>query len=92
MQNQQKIVWPRNLTVAKAYVDQLERSHALPTDQITALRQAIQSAESSRLNRSSLAKLKSLAPSVEKGASTAANTVDANRLRALAEILNRPAL
>ena len=30
VQNQQKIDWPRNLIVAKAYVDQLERSQALP--------------------------------------------------------------
>ncbi|MGA8924089.1 MAG: hypothetical protein WB682_13180, partial [Candidatus Dormiibacterota bacterium] len=30
VQNQQKIVWPANLVVAKAYVDQLERSQALP--------------------------------------------------------------
>ena len=30
VQNQQKIEWPRNLIMAKAYVDQLERSQALP--------------------------------------------------------------
>ena len=30
VQNQQKIEWPRNLIVAKAYVDRLERSQALP--------------------------------------------------------------
>jgi len=30
VQNQQKLEWPRNLIVAKAYVDQLERSQALP--------------------------------------------------------------
>ena len=29
VQNQQKIVYPQNLTVAKAYVDQLERSNAM---------------------------------------------------------------
>src|SRR5499427_3433283 len=45
VQNQQKLEWPKNLAVAKAYVDQLERSQALPSDQITSLRQAIQSAE-----------------------------------------------
>ena len=42
VQNQQKIEWPRKLVVAKAYVDQLERSQALPADQIAALRQAIE--------------------------------------------------
>ena len=30
VQNQQKIEWPRNLIMAKAYVDQLEQSQALP--------------------------------------------------------------
>jgi hypothetical protein len=91
VQNQEKLVWPRKLVVAKAYVDQLERSQALPADRIAALRQAIQGAESSRLNRGSLAKLKSLAPSLEQSAGTAKSTADATRLLELAEILKRPA-
>jgi hypothetical protein len=43
----------------------LERSQALPADQIAALRKAIHSAESSQMGSSELAKLKSLAPSLE---------------------------
>ena len=35
VQNQQKIVWPSTLVVAKAYLDQLSRSQALPAKQIT---------------------------------------------------------
>ncbi len=88
VQNQEKIEWPRNLVVAKAYVDQLERSQALGADQITAVRQAIQKAESSR----DLGNLKSLAPSLEKSAGQAKSAADSARLRALAEILKRPAL
>src|SRR6266568_2719490 len=91
VQNQQKIVWPRNLIVAKAYVDQLERSQALPSDQITTLRQAIQTAESSKMNKSSLAKLKTLGMSLDKSAATAKSPRDVTRLQALAEILKRPA-
>jgi hypothetical protein len=91
VQNQEKIEWPRQLVVAKAYVDQLERSQALPADQIAALRQAIQSAETSHMNRGELAKLKSLTPSLEKSAAMTKSTADSNRLRALAEILKRPA-
>src|SRR6202040_1282375 len=68
VQNQEKIEWPRELVVAKAYIDQLERSQALPADQIATLRQAIQSAESSHMERSELAELESLAPSLEKSA------------------------
>jgi len=92
VQNQEKIEWPRQLVVAKAYLDQLERSQALPADQIASLRQAIQSAESSNLNRSELGKLKSLAPSLEKSAGLTKSASDSARLRGLAEILRRPAL
>src|SRR6202171_6491919 len=91
VQNQEKIEWPRQLVVAKAYVDQLERSQALPADQIAALRKAIQSAETSHMNRGELAKLKSLAPSLEKSAAMTKSAADLTRLQALAEILKRPA-
>jgi hypothetical protein len=91
VQNQEKIEWPRQLVVAKAYVDELERSQGLPADRIAALRKAIQSAETSHLNRGELAKLKSLAPSLEKSAAMTKSTADSNRLQALAEILKRPA-
>ncbi|HEX6729517.1 MAG TPA: hypothetical protein VF074_05880 [Pyrinomonadaceae bacterium] len=90
VQNQQKLEWPRKLVVAKAYTDQLERSEALPAARIAALRQAIQSAESSRLNRRELAKLKNLGQSLEKSAPTTASEADASRLRALVEILMNP--
>jgi hypothetical protein len=90
VQNQQRIVWPRKLVVAKAYVDQLERSQALPADQIASLRTAIQNAESANLSRASLAKLKALAPALDKSAAGAKSTADAKRMRALAEVLQRP--
>jgi hypothetical protein len=90
VQNQEKIEWPRQLVVAKAYVDQLERSQGLPADRIAALRKAIQSAETSQMNRGELAKLKSLAPSLEKSAAMTKSTADSERLQALAEILKRP--
>ncbi|HEV2800692.1 MAG TPA: hypothetical protein VGW12_09355 [Pyrinomonadaceae bacterium] len=89
VQNQEKIEWPRQLVVAKAYVDQLERSKALPVGEIAELRQAIQRAES---NRSDLGKLKNLAPSLEKNAGVSKSEADSARLRALAEILKQPAL
>jgi len=91
VQNQQRIEWPRKLVVAKAYVDQLERSQALPSDKIASLRQAIQSAESSQLNRNEVAKLKSLAASVEQSAAGTSNATDVTRLHALADILKQPA-
>src|SRR5215204_2064492 len=90
VQNQNKIEWSRQLVVAKAYVDQLERSQALPSEQIAAIRQAIQSAESSKPNRKELGKLKSLAPAVEKSAGMTKSSSDSARLQSLAEILKRP--
>ena len=48
VQNQQMIEWPRKLVVAKAYLDQLERSEAMRADKIAYLRQAIQKAESEK--------------------------------------------
>ena len=90
VQNQQRMQWPSTLVVAKAYVDQLERSQALSSDQVTSLRQAIQSAESSKLNKKDVAKLQTLAESVQSGASSK-SADDAARLQALAEILKNPA-
>ncbi|PPE22866.1 hypothetical protein C4K41_28000, partial [Escherichia coli] len=67
-------------------------SQALPSDRIAALRQAIQSAESSNQNRKEIGKLKRLAQSLEKSAGTTKSEADSARLKALAEILRRPAL
>jgi hypothetical protein len=91
VQNQQKIEWPKRLIVAKAYVDQLERSQALSADQVASLRTAIQKAEASRLNKSSVASLKKLAPSLETAAGSKSG-VDATRLQSLAAILKNPVL
>ncbi len=94
VQNQQKIEWPRKLIVAKAYIDQLERSQALPADQIAKLRESIQNAERSRMSKASLAKLSSFAPSLEEVAyvTVSRSPADANRMRALADILKRPVM
>ena len=91
VQNQQKIEWPRKLVVAKAYLDQLERSHALPSEEIMSLRLAIRNAEGSKLNATDLAKLRNLAPSLETAARSKGEA-DTNRLHALAEILKSPEL
>jgi len=46
-QGQQKFVWPPSFALARAYVDQLERSNGLASGKISAIRQALSSAESS---------------------------------------------
>ncbi|HXT62961.1 MAG TPA: hypothetical protein VN696_07995 [Pyrinomonadaceae bacterium] len=90
VQNQQKIEWPRKLVVAKAYVDQLERSQALPADRITALRDAIRKAEASNLSSKDRGSLQGIGIVLEKSAGSAKSAADATRLRALADILKRP--
>ena len=91
VQNQQKFEWPAQFVVAKAYVDQLARSQALPEKQIAALEKAIQAAESSPKSQSRLAKLQAMAPGLEKSAGAASNPTDSTRLLALADILKHPA-
>jgi hypothetical protein len=90
VQNQQKIEWPAQLVVAKAYLDQLKRSEALPADRIAALEKAIRSAESSHMSKSNVAKLEGMAASLDEGATTAKTPADSKRLHALAEILKHP--
>jgi hypothetical protein len=90
VQNQQKINWPSNLVVAKAYVDQLSRSQALPADQIAKLQKAIQSAEKSHMNKKKVAELNGMAPSLEQGSTSAKTPADATRMHELAEILKHP--
>ncbi len=89
VQDQQKIEWPANLVVAKAYVDQLSRSQALPAGEIAKLQKAIDSAESSHMNKKNVAKLKKMAPLVEKSAATSKSPADANRMHGLADVLKR---
>jgi hypothetical protein len=44
-QEQQKIVWPPSFALARAYLDQLERSKGLGADAIAATRTALTAAE-----------------------------------------------
>jgi hypothetical protein len=92
VQNQEMIKWPRKLVVAKAYIDQLERSQALPAGRINSLRGTIRKAESSKLNQKDIAELKGLAQTVEKISSQSKNPTDAARFKALAEVLANPEL
>lgn len=91
VQNQQKLEWPAKLVVAKAYVDQLERSQALSAKQIASLRKGIRDAEKSHLKEKQVAKLQAMTGGLETSASAAKTQADAKRLQALAEILKHPA-
>jgi hypothetical protein len=90
VQNQQKIAWPSHLVVARAYLDQLGRSQALPAKRLDALNKAVARAQTSNLGKKDVAKLQGMAASVEADAGSAKNAADANRLKALAQILKSP--
>ncbi len=82
VQNQPKIEWPKNFVVARAYVDQLERSGAVPAARIAALNSAIDKAESSHSSK----EVKAMVASLDKDAASTKNAADADRLKALADI------
>jgi len=90
VQNQQKIEWPAKVG-RRARISGSTNSLARAAGGSDCdLQKAMQAAESSHMNKGKLAKLKSMADSVEKSAASATNAADAARLRALAEILKHP--
>src|SRR6476619_4646802 len=66
VQNQPKITWPSNFVVARAYVDQLTRSNALPANQLAALNAALAKGEPTSSDRRASGQFKSLAESLDK--------------------------
>ena len=89
IQNQPKITWPANFIVARAYIDQLNRSSALAPQRITALNGAIAKVEASRSNRKDVDQLQAMAGSLDKDAAQAKTPADAERMRALAAIIKK---
>ena len=74
VQDQPHYTWAPSFVVARAYVDQLERSNGLSADQVTATRAALDAAEkaSGAARRSALSKLATQLDSDVKGSSDAA--------------------
>jgi hypothetical protein len=75
-----KIVYPMTFITAKAYVDQLARSNALPQDKATALEAA--------MDKKNTKVLKTYAATFKKDAASA-SPADAARMNALSEILSK---
>ena len=89
VQNQPKITWPANFVVARAYLDQLTRSNALPAKQLASLNEAIAKGEPTSSDRKASAQFHSMAESLDKEASKAKVSADAERMHALAAILKQ---
>lgn len=91
VQNQQKLVWPASFVVARAYLDQLARSNALPSDRLSRLRTELQQAEQAPVGPARDAAMDQLARSataLERDAQAInLHATDARRLRLLASTL-----
>jgi hypothetical protein len=78
-QGQQPFVWPPSFALARAYVDQLERSSGLPANSIASTRTALANAESAAATRQTM--LSALASQLD---AAAASSSDAAKVRTLA--------
>ncbi|MEZ5307168.1 MAG: hypothetical protein R2684_08495 [Pyrinomonadaceae bacterium] len=87
VQNQQMIVFPKTLIVAKAYLDQLERTGGISSGDLSDMRAAIDKASDSAKDKG---KLKKFSSKLKKAAKTAKDPADSKRLTALAEIMKKP--
>ena len=79
-QDQQKLKWPQTFVLARAYLDQLERSKGLPADRIRSARSTLASAER-RSERDRKAPLTQLASQLNAAAESSS---DAGKVRMLA--------
>lgn len=86
VQRQTRVTWPAAYPVARAYLDQLARTNALPPERATAVREALAAAERARESGAAGQRLTELAEQLGSDARHAAGR-DAARLRALAEVL-----
>ena len=90
VQNQQKIEWPAQLVVAKAYVDQLARSQALPQNESPLYRRQSKCREVAH-EREQSGRFASMASLPGKERHHREDPADSTRLHALADILKHPA-
>jgi hypothetical protein len=79
-QGQQRLVWPPSFALARAYVDQLERSNGLAPARISAVRQSLTTAEGGSASARQSA-LKTLATRLDADARGSSDTA---KVRALA--------
>jgi len=83
VQDQQRLTWPASFVVARAYLDQLERSKGLAADRITAVRAALGTAESAPVPKRRTT-LNALATQLDRDAAAAA---DGAKVRSLAGVV-----
>ncbi|HYX81297.1 MAG TPA: hypothetical protein VE714_02820, partial [Gemmatimonadales bacterium] len=82
VQDQPKITWPASVVVARAYVDQLERSNGLSADRIKAVRQSLDRADKSN-GQARRDALQQLATSLGQDATTSSDREKVQKLAAV---------
>ncbi len=80
-QGQPQFVWPHTFSLARAYVDQLERHRGLSAGRIASIREALDDAEG-RSGRGRSSVLGSLASELDRDAQ---RSLDAAKVRTLAD-------
>ena len=83
-QMQPKVSWPATVTVARAYLDQLNREKALSTARGAAVKNALDRLDQAAGDRAALEQIDAVATQLEGDARSAKTTRNADRLRALA--------
>jgi hypothetical protein len=82
-QQQPKVEWPATVVVARAYLDQLNRSKSLTPARATAVKNALDRLDKASRDRAALDQIDAVAAQLEQDANAAAGR-DADRLRSLA--------
>jgi hypothetical protein len=90
VQNQPLVTWPATFVVARAYIDQLKRDSGLDAKRIAALEDAIAKV-SDHADKKKVARLKAMAVNLDKASASAKTPADANRLKALAAVIQKSA-
>ena len=85
-QAQPKLTWPPTTAVARAYLDQLNRSKALDATRAAAVKAALDKTEKGKPNKAAIDQLESVAQQIEQAAASAAGK-DAERMKALASTM-----
>ena len=85
-QMQPKVTWPPTTAVARAYLDQLNRSKAIDAAKAAAINSALDKTEKGKPNKAALDQLDAVAQQVERDAASASGR-DGARMKALASAL-----
>ncbi len=88
-QHQSQLTWPSSLVVARAYLDQLNRGHAVAAAHLASVKSAIDNAGRKNPSKAATDQLGAVAAELESDLATAQGR-DADRLKALVELLKKP--